>query len=71
MSHLDLIKINKIFVASVADFTIQFSIYTKPFIYITVQHMLTAWDIYGKKTNKPIYELLGGSLRDQVNYFYY
>ncbi len=26
---------------------------------------------YGKQTNKPIYELLGGSLREKVNYFYY
>ena len=32
---------------------------------------MALWDIYGKQTNKPIYELLGGSLRDQVNYFYY
>ena len=32
---------------------------------------MALWDIYGKQTNKPIYELLGGSLRDEVNYFYY
>ena len=32
---------------------------------------MALWDIYGKETNKPIYELLGGSLRNQINYFYY
>ena len=32
---------------------------------------MALWDIYGKQTNKPIYELLGGSLREKVNYFYY
>jgi len=32
---------------------------------------MALWDIYGKQVNKPIYQLLGGSLREQVSYFYY
>ena len=32
---------------------------------------MALWDIYGKDTKKPIYELLGGNIRNEVNYFYY
>ena len=32
---------------------------------------MALWDIYGKQVNKPIYQLLGGSLREEVSYFYY
>jgi len=29
------------------------------------------WDIIGKETNKPIYALLGGKVRDHIDYVYY
>ena len=32
---------------------------------------MALWDIYGKETKKPIYQLLGGNLRNEINYFYY
>ena len=32
---------------------------------------MALWDIYGKQVNKPIYQLLGGNLREEVSYFYY
>ena len=32
---------------------------------------MALWDIYGKETNKPINQLIGGNLRDNVDYFYY
>ena len=32
---------------------------------------MVLWDIYGQETGIPIYKLLGGNLRDEVNYFYY
>ena len=32
---------------------------------------MALWDIYGKETNKPIHQLIGGNLRDNVDYFYY
>ena len=30
---------------------------------------MALWDIYGQETGIPIYKLLGGNLRDEVNYF--
>ena len=32
---------------------------------------MALWDICGKSVDKPVYELLGGAVRDHVNYFYY
>ena len=32
---------------------------------------MALWGIYGKETNKPINQLIGGNLRDNVDYFYY
>ena len=32
---------------------------------------MALWDIYGQETGIPIYKLLGGNLRDEVDYFYY
>jgi len=32
---------------------------------------MALWDIYGQETGIPIYKLLGGNLRDDVDYFYY
>ena len=29
------------------------------------------WDLRGKETGQPVYQLLGGALRDEVDYFYY
>ena len=32
---------------------------------------MALWDIYGQETGIPIYKLLGGNLREEVDYFYY
>ena len=32
---------------------------------------MALWDIYGQETGIPIYKLLGGNLREDVDYFYY
>jgi len=32
---------------------------------------MALWDIYGKQNNQPIYKLIGGNLREEVEYFYY
>ena len=29
------------------------------------------WDLRGKETGQPVYQLIGGALRDEVDYFYY
>ena len=32
---------------------------------------MALWDIYGQETRKPIHQLIGGNLREEVDYFYY
>ena len=32
---------------------------------------LALWDLCGKECGQPLYRLFGGSLRDEVDYFYY
>lgn len=47
----------------------QFQEMTGNFAYAGIDMAL--WDLCGKEVGKPLYQLLGGALRDEVNYFYY
>ncbi len=47
----------------------QFRKPTASFAYAGIDMAL--WDLCGKSCGQPLYNLLGGKVRDQVNYFYY
>jgi L-alanine-DL-glutamate epimerase-like enolase superfamily enzyme len=46
-----------------------FRIMTGQFAFAGIDQAL--WDLCGKEAGQPVYKLLGGAMRDSVNYFYY